>query len=136
MIYNVLEKVKKLLEADSLINKVTQGDLFEVDLNKQTVFPLAHVMFNNATQPENIIRFDISVMFCDIIEEDDSNFVDVWNRTFTSAIVFVEKLRRVDNNFVIVDDVLHEPFRDRFTNKLGGFMTTVTIDMLNEAAIC
>jgi hypothetical protein len=136
MIYNVLEKVKKLLEADSLINKVTEGDLFEVDLNKQTVFPLAHVMFNNANQNENIIRFDISVMFCDIIEEDDSNYVDVWNRTFTSAIVFVEKLRRVDNNFVVVDDVLHEPFRDRFTNKLGGFMTTVTIDMLNEAAIC
>jgi hypothetical protein len=136
MIYNVLTKVRELLEADNLIHKVTEGDLFEVDLSKQTIFPLAHIMMNNAVQNRNTITFDISVMFCDIIEDDDSNYVDVWNRTFTSATYFVEQLFRTDNLFVEIEEVIHEPFRDRFHNKLGGWMTTVTIDVPNGAAIC
>jgi len=136
MIYNVLEKVRKLLEDDALIHKVTEGDLFEVDLSKQTIFPLAHIMLNNVTQEKYILRVDISVMFADVIEEDDSNYVDVWNRTFTSAAYFVEQLYRLENDFNVSDDVLHEPFRDRFHNKLGGFMTTVSINIPNGTAIC
>jgi hypothetical protein len=137
MIYNVLAKVREILEDDALITTVTDGDLFEVDLSKQTIFPLAHFMLGNVTQSDYTISFELSVMFADIIEEDDSNYRDVWNRTLTSARLFVETLRRGDlDNFEIDGDVVHEPFRDRFTNKLGGFMTTVNIIVPNETAIC
>lgn len=137
MIYNVLIKVREILEADALITTVTDGDIFEVDLSKQTIFPLAHFMLGNVTQQDYAVTFQISVMFADIIDEDDSNYRDVWNRTLTSARVFVEQLRRGDtHNFDIEEEVTHEPFRDRFTNKLGGFMTTVNIQVPNETAIC
>lgn len=136
MIYNVLKKVRDILESDTLLYKVTEGDLFEVDLSKQTIFPLGHFMLGNVTQSSYSMTFELSVMFADIIEEDDSNYVDVWNRTLTSARRFVEFLRRDDNLFKVSDDVLHEPFRDRFHNKLGGFMTTVNIEVPNETAIC
>lgn len=136
MIYNVLAKVREILEDDALITTVTDGDLFEVDLSKQTIFPLAHFMLGNVTQSDYTISFEMSVMFADIIEEDDSNYRDVWNRTLTSARRFVEFLKRDDNLFKVEDDVVHEPFRDRFTNKLGGFMTTVNIIVPNETAIC
>ena len=136
MIYNVLAKVREILEDDALITTVTDGDLFEVDLSKQTIFPLAHFMLGNITQSDYTISFELSVMFADIIEEDDSNYRDVWDRTLTSARRFVEFLKRDDNLFKVEDDVVHEPFRDRFTNKLGGFMTTVNIIVPNETAIC
>ena len=136
MIYNVLAKVREILEDDALITTVTDGDLFEVDLSKQTIFPLAHFMLGKVTQSDYTISFEMSVMFADIIEEDDSNYRDVWNRTLTSARRFVEFLKRDDNLFKVEDDVVHEPFRDRFTNKLGGFMTTVNIIVPNETAIC
>lgn len=136
MIYNVLAKVLEILEDDALITTVTDGDLFEVDLSKQTIFPLAHFMLGNITQSDYTISFEMSVMFADVIEEDDSNYRDVWNRTLTSARRFVEFLKRDDNLFKVEDDVVHEPFRDRFTNKLGGFMTTVNIIVPNETAIC
>ena len=136
MIYDVLDKVREILENDALIHKVTEGDLFEVDLSKQTIFPLAHFMLGNVTQGVNTLTVEMSVMFADVIEEDDSNYVDVWNRTLTSARRFVEILRRTDNLFVSAADVIHEPFRDRFHNKLGGFMTTVDIIVPNETTIC
>ena len=37
--YNVLTTLKAQLEADEFVNTVTQGDIFDVDLNKQTLFP-------------------------------------------------------------------------------------------------
>lgn len=136
MIYDVLDKAREILENDALINKVTEGDLFEVDLSKQTIFPLAHIMLGNVTQGTNTLTVQMSVMFADVIEEDDSNYVDVWNRTLTSARRFVELLRRTDNLFVTDGDVIHEPFRDRFVNKLGGFMSTIDITVPNETTIC
>ena len=125
-----------LLENDKLINKVTEGDLSEIDLSKQTIFPLAHFNLGNITQLDNTFQVNIDVIFADIIEDDDSNYIDVWNRTFISASQFVEGLKRIDNNFVVEGEGLHEPFRDRFVNKLGGFATSIIISVPNETAIC
>ena len=33
---------------NKLINTVSQGDISEVDLDKQSIFPLAHIIVNNA----------------------------------------------------------------------------------------
>ena len=68
MIYEVLDKVREILENDVLINKVTDGDLFEVDLSKQTVFPLAHFMLGNITQNQYSVTAEVSVMFAGVIE--------------------------------------------------------------------
>jgi hypothetical protein len=38
--YDITKKLKDTLEAHSQVNVVTTGDLFDVDLNKQTIFPI------------------------------------------------------------------------------------------------
>jgi hypothetical protein len=38
--YNLLDKLKTHFDADVIVNTVTQGDIFKVDLSKQTIFPL------------------------------------------------------------------------------------------------
>ena len=47
--YNITKTLKDTLEAHSQVNVVTFGDIFDVDLNKQTIFPLAHIMINQAS---------------------------------------------------------------------------------------
>ncbi len=58
--YTVLDTLKTNLENDPFVNTVTQGDIFGVDLAKQTIFPLVHIIVNNATFESNIIRFNVS----------------------------------------------------------------------------
>ena len=41
-IFALTDAIKAELEANQLVNQVTFGDLFEVDLLKQNIFPLAH----------------------------------------------------------------------------------------------
>jgi len=38
--YDILEKLRVTLEANPSVNTVTEGDLLDVDLAKQTIFPL------------------------------------------------------------------------------------------------
>ena len=64
--FDIIDKLKQHFENDAIINTVTQGDIFEVDLNKQTIFPLVHLIVNTATFEENVIRYNISILAMDI----------------------------------------------------------------------
>ena len=66
--FDIIDKLKTHFENDELINTVTQGDLFDVDLNKQNIYPLIHLIVNNATFEENVIRYNISILAMDITE--------------------------------------------------------------------
>jgi len=66
--FDIIDKLKTHFDNDELIKTVTQGDIFDVDLNKQTIFPLVHLIVNNATFEENVIRYNISILAMDITD--------------------------------------------------------------------
>jgi len=68
--YNILTKIKAELDADPFTNTTTEGDLASVDLSKQTIFPLTHIIVNNATFRENVIQYNISILAMDIVDLD------------------------------------------------------------------
>ena len=47
--YLVTQTLKDTLLLDENVNTVTTGDLTEIDLSKQTIFPLTHIIINNVT---------------------------------------------------------------------------------------
>ena len=68
MYYDILTKIKTELDADPFTNTTTEGDLNSVDLSKQTIFPLTHIIVNNATFRENVIAYNISILAMDIVD--------------------------------------------------------------------
>ena len=66
--YDLTTKIKDILQADENTNTVTFGDITEVDLNKQTIFPLSHIMINNVTDNGQTLSYNISVMAMDIVD--------------------------------------------------------------------
>ena len=42
-VYTVIDKLRERLDANTTTNKVTFGDILEIDLDKTTIFPLAHI---------------------------------------------------------------------------------------------
>ena len=51
-----------------LVNTVTTGDIFEIDLDKMTLFPLAHIVVNNVSVNNHHYVFNISVLFMDVVD--------------------------------------------------------------------
>ena len=65
----VIDKIKTALIAEPFCTTVTEGDLYEIDLKKQTLFPLSHIVVNSATFEANVIRFNVSIIAMDIVSQ-------------------------------------------------------------------
>ena len=68
--YNIIDKLHTYLNGNVSINTVTFGDLLEVDLSKQTIFPLAHINIQNVAFEEHIMNININIVVMDLVDED------------------------------------------------------------------
>lgn len=147
--YRVTDKIREELQADVNCNTVTYGDITQVDLNKQTIFPLAHIIVNSVTSNDTLLKFNISVLAMDIVDiskdEDVNIFVgndneqDVLNTQLAVLNKLIQKLR-IGNLYIdkyqVLDDVIIEPFRDRFENQIAGWTATMDIVIQNDVNVC
>lgn len=147
--YNLTDKLKEELIKDPFVNTVTYGNIFEVDLNKQTIFPLSHFIVNNVVDRGQTLLFNISLLCMDLVDEskDDitDNFLgndneqDVLNTQLAVANRIGAMLKRGDlysTKYQLDGDVSLEPFVDRFDNKVAGWTATFNVVIPNEITIC
>lgn len=147
--YDILNKLKWHFDNDEIVNTVTQGDIFQVDLNKQTIFPLTHIMVNSSTLSDNTMSFNISVIAMDIVDISKSEVTDVFQENNNELDVLNTQhhvLNRCyqqmlhgnlwDEKYVIETDPSLEPFTERFENLLAGWTMTFDVVVPNEMTIC
>lgn len=147
--YNILEMIRTQLLGDVNVNTVTTGDIFDVDLDKQTIFPLSHVMVNQATRKDRVYTLNISVLLMDIVDKvnheatdkfrGNDNEQDVFNTQLSVGGRLVEMLKRGDlrdDNFELTNDPNFEPFTERFENSLAGWALTFDVDVPNTMTVC
>lgn len=72
--YAITQMIFDELNDNKYVNTITMGDLFDVDLNKHTLFPLAHLICNNATLDGNHWVFDFDLLCMDWVEETDNYY--------------------------------------------------------------
>ena len=147
--YNVTDKIKDTLNAEPFVNTVTYGSLDDIDLNKQTIFPLSHILVNNCSVANNTLTFNISVLAMDVVDEskaevsDDfvgnDNEQDVLNTQLAVLNRLISILQRGDvysDKYQVVGAVGCEPFVDRFENKLAGWVATFDVVVENDMTVC
>ena len=146
--YEITTKIKDQLELDVFVNTVTMGDIFKVDLNKQTIFPLSHIIVNNVSYQGPILVYNVSILSMDIVDESkdkvtdifvgNDNEQDVLNTQMMVSNRFIEILRRgtLANDYELIGNPSIEFFTERFENKLAGVTTTFDIAISNIMTIC
>ena len=147
--YNLIDKIKDTLNAEPFVNSITQGSLDDIDLNKQTIFPLSHIIVNNVNVAGSTLVFNVSVMAMDIVDEskaevaDDflgnDNEQDVLNTQLAVLNRLITLLQRGDvysDKYQVVGAVGCEPFVDRFENKLAGWVAPFDVNIENDMTIC
>jgi hypothetical protein len=147
--YNLTDKLKEELLKDPFVNTVTYGNIFEVDLNKQTIFPLSHFIVNNVVDRGQTLLFNISLLCMDLVDEskDDTedefvgndNEQDVLNTQLAVANRVGAMLKRGDlyrEQYQLDGEISLEPFVDRFDNKVAGWTATFNVVIPNEMTIC
>ena len=147
--YNVTKKIKDALNAEPFVNTVSYGSLDDIDLDKQTIFPLSHIIVNNCNVASNTMTFNISILAMDIVDESkdevtdifvgNDNEQDVLNTQLEVINRVVSILQRGDlytDLFQVDGAVGCEPFVDRFENKLAGWVATFDVLVKNDMTVC
>jgi hypothetical protein len=147
--YNLVDKIYRYLNGSPSVNTVTFGNIFDVDLSKQTIFPLSHVNIQSVTFSEHVMTFAVQVICMDIVDasKDDKldpaslpyrgldNRADVLNTQLTVINGLQSALRRGglnDDNFVLTSDSSATLFEDRFENLLSGWALDLSIEIPNN----
>ena len=76
--YQLTDTIKTNLLLDPNVNTVTTGDITEIDLSKQTIFPLAHIILNTVTAQEQALVFNITLMAMDVVNEYKDETTDIF----------------------------------------------------------
>ena len=147
--YQVTQVIKDQLLADVNVNAVTFGDITRIDLSKQTMFPLSHLMVNSVSNEDSILRFNLSILSMDIVNVSKEKTIDIFLGNNNEQDILNTQLQ-VQNKLVPVlrgGDLYRqlyqldstpnfEPFYDRFENELAGWSMTFDIIIPNDIEIC
>ena len=147
--YNVTDKIKDKLLNDPNVNTVTFGDITKIDLAKQTIFPLSHIMVNSVTNEDNVLRFNLSIFSMDMVDQSKEPVVDIFRGNdneqdvFNTQLSVVNKLIQILRGGDLHQDLYQlegnpnlEPFTDRFENEVAGWTATFDLLIKNDIAIC
>lgn len=147
--YDLIDKIHEELISSDFVNTVTFGNIMDVDLAKQSIFPLSHINIQNATFSNHTISFQMQVIAMDIVDESKEdkfgeaskpyqgldNKQDVLNTQLTVINTLQSKLRRGDlhyDNYVLDSDATATMFEDRFENLMAGWALNLSISIPNN----
>jgi hypothetical protein len=147
--YSLLNELNTHFTADPLVNTITQGSIFNVDLGKQNLFPLVHIMVNQVTFNDNVMTANVTLMAMDNVSqrkeepttkfETSDNEIDVLNTQLAILNRAFEMLKHGniwDNLYQLNGAPTCEPFVERFENYLAGWAMTFDVDFPNDMTRC
>lgn len=147
--YKIATLVRDTLSDHPDISVVTMGDYNQVDLNKQTIFPLAHIQPSNSTINEQTIDYTFNVIALDIVDFNKDNVKDLTPDVFRGndnlQDVWASMLNVLNDLYLRIAkssdyEAGESPnvdfFDMRFENGLAGCGITITITAENGHAIC
>ena len=163
---NVVNTLLRLGEYHEQISTTSVGDIFDIDLSKETKFPLLHLNPTSVTTGDSQLVYNFQIFVMDMVTEkenwtknnQDANFTklyktlsneqDVFNETLQICTDFIGMLRHSerqsldgvnDINFPIYftqDQFTLEPFSERFDNLCCGFVFNIGILVQNDFQTC
>lgn len=150
--YQVTENARNYLLEDENINTVSINLADLEDLRKQTIYPHGNLIVGNATKVRGTWEFALSVVVADIVDvnkrsneektnqsyKGQDNKQDVLNTMLSVCENFEIRLRRnaSENGYNIIGNMVCEPFEDKFTNVITGWMATFDLSVPINITIC
>lgn len=144
--YDVTQKIKDTLIADDNVNTVTMGGEIEVDLAKQSIYPLAHIVPGSVSHQERTMVVNLTVFLMDAVDDTKEdlrdqadtfhgidNLQDVYNTQLAVANRLISLLQRGDlhRDRYQAGDTNIRPFQDRLPNLTAGWVIDLAITVPN-----
>ena len=147
--YQITNTIKTNLLNDENVNTVTTGDIYEIDLSKQTIFPLSHIMINSVNIQEQVLNFNITVMCMDIVDQSKEETTDIFRGnnneqdSLNTQLAVANKLVGLlskgtlyQDQYQLDGDATCEFFFERFENQMAGVACSFNVLIANDINVC
>tara|TARA_R100000963_G_C4632721_1_gene97416 strand:- start:41 stop:586 length:546 start_codon:yes stop_codon:yes gene_type:complete len=162
---NVVNTLVRLGEYHHQISTVSVGDIYDIDLEKQTKFPLLHLNPTSVTTGDSSLTYNFQLFVMDMVSEKSdweteqhseldklvdtkSNEQEVYNQTLEICTDFIGMLRHSQRQSLEgvndIDVPLYftegqftiEPFAERFDNLCCGWVFQIGVLVQNDFQTC
>mgnify|MGYP003654106768 FL=1 len=145
--FNLLETLKQLGAKHHQISTTTSGDIFDIDLMKNTLYPLMHLNPTNVTTGRVGLTYNFQIFIMDLVDTDNANEEEVYSDTLQTCIDIISIFRNskwqaqltLNINapvYYTEGDYTIEPFTERFDQEVTGWVFTIGILVENNFQTC
>jgi hypothetical protein len=159
---NVIDTLKQLGIEHEQIATTTTGDIWKIDLAKNTLFPLFHINPVNVTTGQSELTYNFQLFVMDAVTEKDnwteanfqsadylSNEQEVMSSCLQICVDIIGMMRHskwqsADLTTLDIDEPVYftdgeytlEPFQERFDDLLTGWVFSIGIVVQNDFQTC
>ena len=163
---NVVNTLLRLGEYHQQISTTSVGDIFDIDLEKNTKFPLLHINPTNVSTGDSQLVYNFQIFIMDMVTEKtewttnnaSANFTklvktlnneqDVLNEMLQVCTDFIGMLRHSSQQslegtndinqpiYFTQDQFTIEPFSERFDNLCCGWVFNIGVLVQNDFQTC
>jgi hypothetical protein len=144
---NVIDTLKNLGEEHQQISTTTTGDIFDIDLEKNTKYPLMHINPVNVTTTRTELVYNFQIFVMDLVDDDNANEQEVYNDVLSICIDIIAIMSNskwqatvtldldapvyfAEGNFTL------EPFTERFDQNVTGWVFQLPVTVQNDFQSC
>lgn len=149
-VYRVLSEVKDHFEVNGITNKVTFGDIHEIDADKSTMIPLTNIYLSSLGFNDVVSQFTVTVHCLGwkkelkTVDPDNdfygaNNVMDVLNEQYFVLGKFIKDLSdgELYDSFIRLNgNPVADMVMDLGPNNLCGWSANINIDVKNEISGC
>ena len=129
-------------------NVVTLGDNYKVDLERQTIFPYAHIIPESSIKSGNTTDYTFSVIGMDLVDFNknevtdfftNDNMQDVLNdihNRLSQVLEYYERSQATSGIYSVSEDSTLTAFTDRYQNLLTGWELGITLTIATDGTTC
>ncbi len=162
---NVINTLARMGELHEQITAVSVGDIFDIDLEKNTKFPLMHINPTSVVTGDSQLTYNFQVFVMDMVSEKsdwqtkqhelltklintENNEQEVFNQTLEICTDIIGMLRHsvqqsLDGTNNINEPLYFtegqftlEPFQERFDNLCCGYVFNIGVLVQNDFQTC
>jgi len=144
---NLIDTLKNLGKAHQQISTTTTGDIYDIDLDKNTKYILMHINNGSVTTGRVGLTYNFRIFIMNIVENDSSNEQEVYNETLAICVDIISIFRNSQWQSQVTLDIntpvyftegeyTLEPFKERFDQSVCGWTFEIGINVENNFQTC
>lgn len=153
--YNILEYFRIIMSNHPSIERVTQGDNFDIDTDEFPRYPLGNINITNVRFQDKVTSYNVQLIVADKVKlknnesvgtsnfqvvpfEGSDDSVDILSNTLAILNDLISFTKKSEDAvaFTIDTEVNCTPFKDDFDNGLCGWSATFDVRVLNQGNAC